>query len=389
MVKKVQYLLLLLFFSGSLSLFSQTQGVLGKRFFDNWSAGFGAGPGIFFGDLKVHRFWPATHDMSEVKFGGNFTLTRQLSHVFAIRGQFLYSELSGTKRLHKNGDLCNEYFDGNILEGNINATINFTNIMTRGYKPNRKFFLYGTIGLGTSTWNSKVKQLGTGIPIRRNDSLAVWSTSLMGMAGVGAFVNLGDKVNLGVEWTLHGVNSDLLDATAGGFKYDAYSMVSINLTYNFNKRNPGKEPEKMKATIPAFVEPPVIKTVPVDTIPPVVEQKMDTAMVDTTAEMMEMPAEQDSSELLGSKPEIGLIFRVQIFAFKTDRYSVQEVRDKYNLSEEVYKDFSDSWYRFTIGSFNSYADAKVLKNQMRKRGFKGAFIARYNNGIRVNAHGEK
>ena len=388
MIKILKYLTYTLMFSFSLSSFSQTQGVLGKRFFDNWSIGVGGGPNIFFGDLKVHKFWPAGTNMNELKFGGTFTLTRQLSHVFAIRGQFLYSEISGTKRQYKNGNPCNEYFDGNILEGNVNTTINFSNLLSGRYKPTRKFFIYGTIGVGTSSWNSNVKQLYTAIPLRVSDSLANWTTTVMGLVGIGAFVNLGDKVNLGVEWTLHGLNTDHLDATPGGFKYDAYSMLSFNLTYNFNKHNPGKEPDANanKAYVPVIIQPQNQKTKPVESPPETVVPKKDTTAIDTSRGTREFHTEQNSEGSLAGQQEKGLIFRVQIFAFRNDTYTALEVAGKFNLDQEVYKDFSEGWYRFTIGSFANYADAKNLKNQMRKRGFKGAFIVRYNNGVRVPAN---
>ena len=391
MVKKLKYFALTLLLSISFASFSQTQGVLGKRFIDNWSVGVGGGPNIFFGDLKVFQFWPATSNMNEVKFGGTFTITRQFSHVFALRGQFLYSEISGTKRNTGDGTPYNQYFDGNILEGNLNTTINFSNLFSQRYHPKRKFFVYGIIGIGASSWNSNVKQLGTGVVLRVSDSLGKFTTKVVGLAGIGAYVNMGDKINLGIEWTLHGVNSDKLDVTTGGFKYDAYSMVTLNITYNFNKRNPGKEPDtnRNKIYVPVYIQqPPVIEKKEAETKPPVVDTETDTTFVDP-ADTTGFQPEQDATEISDNLRGSGMTFSVQIFALRNDKYTVQEVRDKYNLSLDVYKDTSNGWYRFSVGSFTSYADAKALKNQMRNRGFKGAFIASYNNGVRVPAHGKK
>lgn len=386
----MKYFLLTLFIAFSIPSFSQTQGVLGKRFFDNWSVGVGGGPNIFFGDLKVFQFWPATENMNELKFGGTFTLTRQFSHVFAIRGQFLYSEISGTKRLYGDGSPCNEYFDGTILEGNINTTINFSNLFAKHYKPQRKFFIYGTIGIGVSNWNSNVKQLGTGIPLRASDSLSKWTTVAMGLAGLGAYVNLGDKINVGLEWTLHGVNSDKLDVTKGGFKYDAYSMVALNLTYNFNKRKPGKEPDtnQNKIYVPVYVQPQIKETKPVEIQPIIIEPEVDTTEIDSISEAIELSPVLDPENLPSINRPSGLTFGVQILALKNNKYTAQEVRDKYNLEQEVYLDFSDGWYRFSVGSFRGYAEAKGLRAQLRKQGFKGAFITSYNNG-RVKGNGKK
>ncbi len=389
MVKKLKILVITLLMGGTLPVFSQTQGVLGKRFFDNWSIGIGGGPDIFFGDLKTNAFWPSNINKNEIKFGGTATLTRQFTHVFALRGQFLYSEISGTKRYSRVGEPINQYFDGNIMESNLNATFNFSNLFARGYKPTRKFFIFGSIGLGTMTWNSKVKELGTGIPLRSSDSLGRWTTALSAMVSMGAYVNLGDKVNIGLEWSLHAVNSDLLDATKSGYLYDAHSMVALTVTYNFNKRNPGKLPESnLNKPVVPVLPPPVPEVKQPEPELPDVLPVTDTVTVDTLDKISDFTAEQDTTELV-ARQETGIVFRVQLFALKSDRYSAQEVREKYKLDGEVYKDFSDGWYRYTTGSCTSYAEAKAMKSQMRRRGFRGAFVARFNNGIRVPAHGKK
>jgi len=391
MVKILKYFTVLLLTTVHLSLFSQTQGVLGKRFTDNWSVGIGAGPNIFFGDLKVFQFWPATSNMNEVKFGGTFTLTKQLSHVFALRGQFLYSELSGTKRIYSDGTPCNQYFDGNILEGNLNTTINFSNLFSSRYKPKRIFFIYGTVGLGTSSWYSKVKELGTGNLIRVSDPAGKWTTKLMAMAGVGAYVNVIDKVNIGLEWTLHGVNSDRVDVTAGGFKYDAYSMLSLNITYNFNKHRPGKEPDTNanKIYVPVYINVPVKETKPVDSVPPKIEPPADTTMADTLVSENALTDSVGEGEIPVTMRGEGLTYSVQIYAFKNDKYSAQEIKEKYNLSQDVFKDFSGGYYCFSVGFYTDYNEARAVKNQMRKKGFKGAFVTSYNNGVRVPVHRKK
>ncbi|MEI6456729.1 MAG: hypothetical protein WCO93_10620, partial [bacterium] len=217
----------------------QTQGTLGRRFFSNWSISLSGGPNIFFGDLKVNRFWPANTNMNEWRFAGSFMLIRQISHVFAIRGQVLYGQISGTKRNYKDGAPANQYFEGDLFEYNLNATINFSNLFFR-YKPQRKFFIYGTLGAGLSNWYTKVKDLQTHEVIGGSGYPSNWTTELVIPAGLGAYVNLGDKVNLGLEWTLRALNSDKLDGTVGGYPYDMYTFLSFNVTYNFNKPHSGK-----------------------------------------------------------------------------------------------------------------------------------------------------
>jgi hypothetical protein len=213
----------------------------------------------------------------------------------------------------------------------------------------------------------------------------------MGMAGIGAYVNLGDKINLGIEWTLHGVNSDKLDVTRGGFKYDAYSMLSVNITYNFNKRNPGKEPDtnQNKIFVPVYIQPQKTEPKPARPDTLVVLAENDTTLTDTITDGFDFPAGEDAEDIPANLRGPGITFGVQIFALRNDKYTALEVREKYSIDQEVYKDISDGWYAFSVGSFTNYEEAKTLKSQMRKQGFKGAFITRYDNGVRVQAHGRK
>jgi len=390
----VSFSLLLLLHS---TAFPQTQGTLGRRFFSNWSVSISGGPNIFFGDLKVHRFWPANVNMNEWRFAGSFMLIRQLSHVFALRGQLLYGGISGTKRDYKSGIPANLYFEGNIFEYNLNATINFSNLLFR-YKPDRTFFIYGTVGVGLSNWYTRVKDLNTHEQISRSGSPSNWTTEIVIPAGLGAYYNIGDKVNLGLEWTLRALNSDKLDGTISGYPYDMYTFLSLNLTYNFNKPNTGKlkpakystpkgislppppsntpkAPEQEKEGYEKLVLPP-----PLSITPEPVEQKIEAPTMilrDTTTSQFAEPVVQ------------GISYRVQVFATHTETYTEEDMQSRLKLSMQVTKEISDGWYRFTVGLFTKPADAVSLMKQMRARGIKGAFVVKYLDGNRVPLNPKK
>ena len=385
MLKKIIYLIVFVAFASGHQGFSQTQGILGKRFFSNWSVGVGGGPNIFFGDLKVYQFWPVSSEMNEWRFGGNFILTKQLSHVFALRGQVLYSGISGTKRFYNDGSPCNEYFDGNILEGTLNTTINFSNLLASRYNPKRSFFVYGSLGAGVSGYITTVKQLYTDQVLRESDPNGKRTPALVFTGGLGAYYSIHEKVNLGLEWSLHGLLTDGFDLTKGEFRYDAYSMLALNVTYNFNKYNPGKEPDTNanKVFVPVYIPQPITMPKQSDTVAPVVEVPVDVS-VDTVIAEADTLAEPDDESLFAGK-STGMDYRVQIFAFRNDKYTAEQLRDRYRLDTEVYRDFSDGWYRFTVGSFTQYEEAKAMKKKMLAKGFRGAFITRYENGVRVSA----
>lgn len=414
MIKILRYLIIILLVFSSLSSFSQTQGVLGRRFFSNWSVGIGGGPNIFFGDLKVTNFWPVSSNMNEWRYAGTFTLTKQVSHVFAFRLQAMYGGISGTKRFYKDGTPCNQYFEGTIIESNLNTTINFSNLFSQ-YKPGRKFFIYGTLGIGVSTWDTKRKDLVT----MKLDTAGVGSyttLALVGIGGIGAYYSFGDKVNLGIEWTVHGINSDYLDATKGGFQYDAYSMVTLNLTYNFNRKNPGKlqaakmgknlGPVPVKPDPQAKPEPPAksqaektqltnpnqgkLPELPTPLSFPVRDTVKHTLPSTPAGDTLVFTSESpDNGDLFSedSGPIVqGLSYRIQIFAFETNHYSAESVKAKFKLKQPVYKEFTEGWYRYTVGSFSTFKSAKAYMNKMRNFGIKGAFVARYHDGIRIPSH---
>ena len=380
---------------------SQTNGELGNRFFSNWSVSLSGGPNIFFGDLKRYKFWPST-DLSngrinEIRYAGAFSLNRQLSHIFTLRGQVLYGEIAGEKLHYKDGSPCNQYFEGNIFEYNINTTVNLSNLIGR-YNPRRFFFVYATLGAGFSNWIVKTRDLVTHQQIGGNGSLSNWTTEIVIPAGLGAYFTIKDKVNIGLEWTDRVVNSDKLDNTPGGFPYDAYSLFALNVTYNFNKRSGIKlspaspqmqigppppqpvlaaeiaaEKQKEQAVYPNLPPPLPMK----DTI----HYNQPVLVPDTTRkEEFLVP---DTS---GQPPVIkGNSYRVQVFASRESTYSAEQIKNKFNLNYAVSKEFSGGWYRYTIGSFNVLSDAKKLMTQLHTTNqIPDAFIAKYVNGKRAN-----
>ncbi|MCX6284144.1 MAG: hypothetical protein NTW31_07925 [Bacteroidetes bacterium] len=216
MHKQTPFLILLfLLFLGS-RVESQTIGTLGKRFFDNWSISISGGPNIFFGDIKEYKYLPATSPINEIRYAGTLSLNRQLSHVFMLRGQFLWGQLAGEKLKYKDGSPCNQYFTSTLFELNLNTTINFSNLILR-YNPKRFFFVYGTIGAGAVNWITKKKDITTDAIIATDGSWEKINPHIVIPAGLGAYFSIKDKVNLGLEWTVRSLAIDRLDATVGGF----------------------------------------------------------------------------------------------------------------------------------------------------------------------------
>lgn len=392
-------ILFLLFFGSGAR--AQTNGMLGKRFLDNWSVSLSGGPNLFFGDLKQFKFFPATSPINELRFAGTVSLNRQLSHVFMLRGQFLYGQLAGEKTKYKDGSPCNQYFESILFELNLNTTINFSNLFGR-YNPKRFFFVYGTLGAGAVDWITKKKDINTGEIIGRDGSWETITPHLVIPAGLGAYFSIKDKVNLGVEWTVRALTSDNLDATPGGFPYDSYSLLAFNVTYNFNKPSNDKlgQASYQKQIGPPPPQPLLAAEIEAEKQK---EQAAKAAVASANAkaqtagnngdslhprENLLLPDTNISEEFLAdtnimSPAAKGITYRVQVFAFKENTYTAEQVKEKFKLNQTVSKEFSGGWYRYTIGSFKNLNDAKKLMTQLRtSKEIPDAFIAKYVNGKR-------
>jgi hypothetical protein len=72
------------------------------------------------------------------------------------------------------------------------------------------------------------------------------------------------------------------------------------------------------------------------------------------------------------------IYKVQIAACRT-KLTQAFLKKVYRGPEEIMESFENNWFKYTIGSYGSYAEAKKLKDICKTR---GAFIVSYLNGKR-------
>ena len=84
-------------------------------------------------------------------------------------------------------------------------------------------------------------------------------------------------------------------------------------------------------------------------------------------------------------PEKDVEFRVQVRAAFKAKIPLQILAGKYKLYEEIKEDYLGSWYRYSIGSFSSYDEAKGYRNTIiGEHGVRDAFIVAYYQGKRLN-----
>ncbi|MFH1297403.1 MAG: SPOR domain-containing protein [Bacteroidota bacterium] len=351
-ISKILFIFLFVAFPVSLS--AQSNLKLGTRFGDNWFLGLSAGPTFFSGDLNINRFLPQSGDW---RFAGSFHFGRQISHVFSLRGQVLAGKIAGRKETKQDGTPVNLSFNSTVVDGNINTMINFSNLIG-GFNPKRAFFVYGTVGIGAAYFNTTQYSLLTSEIVPNPASSS--NVAAMIPAGVGAYYSIANKVNLGLEWTLRTLTSDILDGVAEGFKMDMYSFLSFNIVLNLNKST-----KRTTNVVDYKKDGPIVLNLP----------KCDPLPVPTSR--------VQGMDKLPTPPSVGYdldkfyLFKVQIFAFAQHIYSAETIRKRYHIPMPVSREYSDGLYRFTVGSTDSLDEAKEILRKMRNAGVSDAFIVGY------------
>ena len=206
----------------------------GTSFWNNVTLGGNVGTTLFFGDISNGRS-PYQEDW---KLGYGLVLRKQFSPYFGLGFQFLNGKLHGTRLTSSTGGPMNLYFDADIMEFNIHAVLNFSNLIL-GYKPDRVLNLYGYFGLGIANWNSVLRDATNDAIIATsgydNAGVAAWTPETVYPFGIGANVMLSPRFDMNIDVGMRFVNSDNLDARAtGSVANDFYAYSSIGIAYKFS-----------------------------------------------------------------------------------------------------------------------------------------------------------
>lgn len=78
------------------------------------------------------------------------------------------------------------------------------------------------------------------------------------------------------------------------------------------------------------------------------------------------------------------VFMVQVAASKKP-LSKEFLESKYGISQPIYMDYVDGWYKYTIGQFQDFEQANQFKRKLRKKNVKGAFVISYKETNRLDA----
>lgn len=366
--------ILVVLFLNSNSSFSQQTDL---SFDPYWSINVNAGPNLFYGDIENYRFYKSFENNSEWRFGYGLIFQNTFSPVFTIRGQVLKSELSGTKRK------INKWFVADIIETSMSIKVSISNLFA-GTR-DRTISLYGIAGLGLTQWKTQLMYLNSNEPIFGNGYTS--GSGFNGRTveavmpfGLGVDLRINDQWEISFEGTLRPVNSDLLDANKGGFKYDFYSYNFIGITYKFGKKK-AKAPEMMPEDF-AVVEQPV----KVNDLEIIDEELIVTDKLNEDNEMSldDKLLAIEAKEDLYKETWKDVRFKVQISASKSET-NISELAEDYQLElNSIQQHETGNWFTYNTGSFTKYWKAKEYCNLLVSRNhIYDAFVVAYKNDSKV------
>jgi len=86
-----------------------------------------------------------------------------------------------------------------------------------------------------------------------------------------------------------------------------------------------------------------------------------------------------SSEATLNKPVSIFSFKIQILASR-NKLNQESIQKRYQGKERIDENLEEDWYKYTIGNFKTYKEARLLRDRLK---VDGSFIVAYLNGKRI------
>lgn len=314
-----------------------------------WEAGLLVGPDFYFGDLNS-----GFYSSRNLSAAGGLFIMRQFTNVTGLKAQITFGGLRGNRDFNDGQGTHAYSFTGSDFDFTANVVINLSNLFSP-YHAGRHLFIYASLGLGVTAWNSNLTETVNGevfIP----DQNAGMQVSLVVPLNLGLQYSITEKMRAGIEYSIRPVASDMLDQKAGGLKYDAVNMLSVTASFRFGKSKKALRVEEYPYAAPVTYQPRPYDALPADTL----------------------------TDAIPSPPDIHdiYLYAVQVCAYAKHQYSTTWVKKHYHLDYPVRKEKEAGLERFIIGHYKELKDAKALCEKLRKKGIRDAWVIAYKDGKR-------
>lgn len=111
-------------------------------------------------------------------------------------------------------------------------------------------------------------------------------------------------------------------------------------------------------------------------------EKVAAPIQQEVAETKQEKSASGNNNLASGNPVAGLVFKVQVCA--THRtVDATFVKTNYKLADEVMQEMHKGWFKFTVGGYGQYVEARNKREELAPFNLPGPFVTAYNNGNRI------
>ncbi len=357
----------------------QLNSTIRNSFKDNWAIQLNPGFSQFYGDATNHNYFQKFK--GEIGLHTDLGVRKMILPALGVGIDFTYAGLKSYKDRKADGTKVDYRLNGSYYDASLFVYLNFNHLFA-GYKPGRKFTVYGTVGMGWSFWNSALTDGITGLTIKsgsKSGSYTYKTNALVVPVGVGLNYRISERWDVNIGGDLRTVFSDDVDVWHDGFKYDQIFSTKVGITYHIRpgwgrakKSKPAKntlccnkKERKSKPFIPIYG----FDQIKVMTTP---------AKQPQILELLSIP-KKEAKPVAPHEFE----FRVQIMAKHSPLKNASSLQARYHLPYPVVETHQDGLYRYSVGSFKTYSAAISASKEIRSHGVFDAFVVAYRNGLRI------
>ncbi len=340
--------------------------------YKDWQFNYNIGFTQFYGDVSSNTYFKKFS--GEIAFASGFSARKYLSPVFGLGANIWYSGIKSKKNKRASGVPTNFTLSGKYFDVNVNLLIDFSKLFWG--ESSRKTSINGILGTGFATWNSTLSDSTSGMVIVSGDTIGSGyykKAALVVPVGLGINYMINNNWGLNFEMKLRTIINDDVDVWRDGFKYDQLLYTSIGVSYFLNRKSKNKIKRLPRR------EAPVKPVSPYDfTMNNNIDNQGVSGGVAPGVILIDAPVEKKISM------SSGIIYRVQIFATRTKMPSYNYLRERFNITTDIYENYQDGIYRYSTGSFNTYNEAVSYSHIMKSKGISDAFVVAYKNDIRIS-----
>lgn len=399
MIKNLSISLIFVALLFSQGIFAQSINRSSNSFSDNWEINYNIGFSQFYGDASSSSYFKKMS--GELGLGQSLHIKKHFSPVLALGLNGYYGCTNSHKTVAGSGSAVDFSLQGGYGDVNLRAYVDFNNLFF-GQDRNRRLSFFGWLGFGYGFWSTGLTDNLTG-DYRESGSAVDATTDTYKKGGAIVPIGLGLNYRIADNWSVNVVGdyrtvlNDDLDVWRGGFKFDQLFFTGFGVSYHINPGF-GKRKAKTRKVAPVKVEE---KNKSVEFIKPETEKSSQKLISDipiyeldfnSSRQKEEEPVKEFVPDVLEIKPIVksntGVIYRVQILAKGQRLSDINYLRNKYNLSEDVYEVSQNGIYRYSVGSFNTYSEALAHSRKMKNKGISDAFVVVYKDGKRISLTSE-